>query len=368
MNRIPRASFAISMLRDSDPVLLASSSEGREALGVFMLVCLAGRERLQAGRAARRDSHDGDTALVFLERPLLVARAACITLEILDATIAKIAEVCKECDGSPWLFYDDAGRLVVRSFFKFNAPGDWGGSRPGAGRKPLVAEAPPVAPVEKPKRNQVEKLETPKNIQVESSLILSPIPNPIPDKTRPAAVTNHWEAHQAFADALGTTNWKYRGPIIACREVFAQMSAEESAKATTLAKTLAAMAAKTTKQVMDHLPKLVNMLAVEKWHLMTTEEIAERLSDTEAGIYPRTLLATSRPTASAKVEAPLTSAVDWFVAEWPKLAPEEQEAVIVAGKGRDRKGNLPTLRQLAKDGRMADALWQHLDQKKRGAK
>lgn len=132
MKKVPRASLAITLLDDEDYRRLVGLDGGLEAFGAFVALVLAGRERLQQGKAARL----GDTdALVFLNGTEHVLSRAGVTPGQLRNCLDRLAEVAAGSDSCPWLYVDPVeGRLVIRSFYKYNTNENWGGSRPGAGR------------------------------------------------------------------------------------------------------------------------------------------------------------------------------------------------------------------------------------------
>lgn len=133
MKRIPRASFSITLLTDEDYATLMDLEGGGEAFGVFAAIVVAGRERLQEGKACRvRDSE----SLRFENKTPFVLSLARITPERFQRCLAALAKVAAETGGRSWLHVDREDHLIIRSFFKFNTASGWGGSRSGAGRPP----------------------------------------------------------------------------------------------------------------------------------------------------------------------------------------------------------------------------------------
>lgn len=133
MKCIPRASFSIAILDDEDFGVLTEDPGGLEAFGLFVAIVVAGRSRLQMERAERVGDSD---ALVFIDRTRHLLSLVHADRDQLDRCLAAFARVAQETEGEPWLYLDDNGRLVIRSFFKFNTNTGWGGHRDGAGRKP----------------------------------------------------------------------------------------------------------------------------------------------------------------------------------------------------------------------------------------
>jgi len=129
--KIPRASFQITILDDEDYRLLMSERGGMEAFGVFVSLCLVGRQRLLDRRAHQIEGTDSLRLDNSLEHVLDMARA---TRKQFDACLSAIKRVADRSGGEPWFYVDENGGIVIRSFFKFNADSNHGGPRPGAGR------------------------------------------------------------------------------------------------------------------------------------------------------------------------------------------------------------------------------------------
>jgi hypothetical protein len=133
MNRVPRASFCITLLGDEDFGVLMARDDGPEVFGIFVAMVLAARERLQQGKASRLKKTD---ALRFENGTPYVVTIARVSAERFTRCLAALAEVAEETGGMPWMTLDESGHVVIRSFFKFNTYTGWGGTRPGAGRPP----------------------------------------------------------------------------------------------------------------------------------------------------------------------------------------------------------------------------------------
>lgn len=148
MKCIPRASFSIAILDDEDFGILTEDPGGMEAFGLFVAIVVAGRSRLQLDRAERVGETD---ALVFVDRTRHLLSMIHADQRQLDRCLAAFARVAAETNGDPWLYLDENGRLVIRSFFKFNTNTGWGGARGGSGRKSSGNQDAPAA---KSSRNQ----------------------------------------------------------------------------------------------------------------------------------------------------------------------------------------------------------------------
>lgn len=131
MSKAPRASLCITILDDEDYRVLVGRKGGMEAFGVFVAMILVGRERLQQGQARQVDGTD---ALAFDNSTAHVLSMTHVTRKQLDACLKLLASVALETHSAPWMSLDAGGRLVIRSFFKFNTSASWGGPRQGAGR------------------------------------------------------------------------------------------------------------------------------------------------------------------------------------------------------------------------------------------
>lgn len=110
--KVPRASLAVSLLRDPDYIELAMTPDGRQALALFVALILAAKD---AG-------HDG----TFKQsRPVL----AMLVRWPLDAFNASLDLLLKS--QGRWVV-EEHGSVKVRSFRRWNPA--WGGQRDGAGR------------------------------------------------------------------------------------------------------------------------------------------------------------------------------------------------------------------------------------------
>ncbi len=128
--RVPRASLAVSILRDPDYVVLMSTGkEGQRAFAAFVSIILIAKDLGNDGR--------------FVEPLRVVAEMIRWELTELEKAIACIQSVCKQNGHKPWLTMTASGsRLRVRSFEIWNSPASgWGGKRDGAGRKRLDSKS-----------------------------------------------------------------------------------------------------------------------------------------------------------------------------------------------------------------------------------
>lgn len=132
MNKAPRASLSISMLRDQDYTGLMKSSEGREAFAVFVALVMAGRERLTESRATQVGTSD---ALRLEDNDEHLEIITGIKMDQVEIALKTLESVANTNSSKTWVFRDESGRLTIRSFFKYNVNREWGGARPGAGRK-----------------------------------------------------------------------------------------------------------------------------------------------------------------------------------------------------------------------------------------
>jgi hypothetical protein len=129
--KVPRASFSITILDDEDYRLLMSERHGAEGFGVFVAVCLVGRQRLLDQKARRVDGTDSLRLENTVAHVLDMAR---VSRKQFDRLLDSLASVADASGSQPWIYIDDSGHVVIRSFFKFNADSNHGGPRPGAGR------------------------------------------------------------------------------------------------------------------------------------------------------------------------------------------------------------------------------------------
>jgi hypothetical protein len=132
VNKSPRASISIDILTDADFGQLMQSDNGLRAFGVFVALVVAGRERLQRGKASRLSGTD---TLVMHDDIGHIVWLTHISQARIEAAIRTMAEVASRSGDQPWASVDASGRLNIKSFFKFNANDKWGGPRPGAGRR-----------------------------------------------------------------------------------------------------------------------------------------------------------------------------------------------------------------------------------------
>ena len=133
IKKVPRASFSITLLDDEDYRLLVSDKCGIASLGTFLAICLVGRRRLLDRHATRIDGTDSLRLDDSVQHVLALARLTERHFEMLLGSLARVAEQTRS---KPWVYVDDDGRIVIRSFFKFNADANHGGPRPGTGPKP----------------------------------------------------------------------------------------------------------------------------------------------------------------------------------------------------------------------------------------
>ena len=133
IKKVPRASFSITLLDDEDYRLLVSDKCGIASLGTFLAICLVGRRRLLDRHATRIDGTDSLRLDDSVQHVLALARLTERHFEMLLGSLARVAEQTRS---KPWVYVDADGRIVIRSFFKFNADANHGGPRPGTGPKP----------------------------------------------------------------------------------------------------------------------------------------------------------------------------------------------------------------------------------------
>jgi len=161
VNKIPRASLSITLLRDEDFRVLMERKGGAEAFGIFVAMVLVGRDRLQESKARQLSECE---SLKFDDSQRHLAALACVSPKQLGNAIDVIREVAQETGGKPWMYIADDSHLVIRSFFKFNVSQNWGGSREGSGRR---------------QKNQDEKLENQDETHLKK-LEKPPLPSPLP--------------------------------------------------------------------------------------------------------------------------------------------------------------------------------------------
>jgi hypothetical protein len=124
--RLPRASLCITILQDEDYFTLMRSPGGAETFGVFVAMVVVARERLQQNKASQVD---GTQAICLHNSLPYLAAMARINLDVLEQAIVTLNNVAKDAGSEPWMTVDHEGRLVIRSFFKFNTSSGWGGPR-----------------------------------------------------------------------------------------------------------------------------------------------------------------------------------------------------------------------------------------------
>ena len=128
--RVPRASLAVSILRDPDyVVLMGAGTDGKVAFAAFVSIILIAKDLGNQGR--------------FVEPLSSVASMIRWDTSALESAIGCIRWACKQNGHRPWLTVTKDGlRLRVRNFKEWNASsGQWGGRREGAGRKHLDSPA-----------------------------------------------------------------------------------------------------------------------------------------------------------------------------------------------------------------------------------
>jgi hypothetical protein len=189
VTRVPRASLTIDLIDDADFCGLMASRGGREAFGVFVALLVAGRRMLQQGRAGR---HQDDSSLVFFDTPKHVLTRVSLSQRTLNHAVDVISGVCSANKSDPWIAFDTDGRIIVRSFFKYNTSEGWGGDRPGSGR---------------PAKNHLDS-EGPESTCAPPAPSPSPAPAPIT-----AAATAGARGAAAAADLSLTPKTEDRDPI-----------------------------------------------------------------------------------------------------------------------------------------------------------
>lgn len=131
MKHIPRASLLITILDDEDYHELLAEPQGLEAFGLFVALVLVARERLQQEKAVRIGKTD---ALRFENASGFVAGRAGVDVATLARSLQAMASVAERTGTEPWVHLDADGRIVIRSFFRYNTKTGWGGTRAGSGR------------------------------------------------------------------------------------------------------------------------------------------------------------------------------------------------------------------------------------------
>lgn len=116
--RVPRASLAVTLLRDPDFVGLRKTEHGHRAWSTFTCLLLLAREQENAG--------------IFTEDLETVATMACVSADDLEHAQRVIEAVCRRNGTQPWLMWHGE-TLIIRNFTKWNQ--GHGGRRAGSGRR-----------------------------------------------------------------------------------------------------------------------------------------------------------------------------------------------------------------------------------------
>lgn len=116
--RVPRASIAISVLRDPDFIrLVGAGRNGRDAALLYLSLIIAAKDQQNSGR--------------FDCPPTVLA--SLVRWPSYRDVLKAIETLTNETN---WIEFKD-GKLTIRSYEKWNpSDGSWGGSRDGSGRKP----------------------------------------------------------------------------------------------------------------------------------------------------------------------------------------------------------------------------------------
>ena len=117
--RVPRASLAVSMLRDSDYIGLFRTKDGRSAFAIFVALVMRAKDTGNNGR--------------FSEPIAVIAEAIRTTPDSLLKSISLIHKTCRLNGNLPWLV-TDGNDLIIRNYDTWNPPERRGGVREGAGR------------------------------------------------------------------------------------------------------------------------------------------------------------------------------------------------------------------------------------------
>ncbi len=125
--RVPRASIAVSILRDPEYLDLVGQPGGFAAFGIFVALVTLAREQ----------NHGGDLSKHHMRT---VASMIGATQEQLENALNLLELTCSESDNPKGLWLVRTGKsLRVRQYRKWNQSG-WGGSRAGAGQKSRVQD------------------------------------------------------------------------------------------------------------------------------------------------------------------------------------------------------------------------------------
>jgi hypothetical protein len=114
--RVPRASFAVTMLDDPDFISLMQDQRGRSAIAVFLTLVLTAKNCCNKGEFPD-------------DIKLLSAQTRCPS-RALSAALLLLSGVKSE----PWIERKN-GKIRIRNFCKWQVFNGWGGSRKGSGRK-----------------------------------------------------------------------------------------------------------------------------------------------------------------------------------------------------------------------------------------
>lgn len=117
--RVPRASFAVTILDDPDFIDLTEERGGWTVVGHFFALVVAARNQENAG--------------VF-PSVKIAAKSSRNTAEKLLKSVRKVGEICLRNGTEPWFYLAEDGRLVIRNFNKWHDFDGHGGMREGAGR------------------------------------------------------------------------------------------------------------------------------------------------------------------------------------------------------------------------------------------
>jgi hypothetical protein len=109
----------------------------------------------------------------------------------LRRAIQVIADAAKQTGSEPWMYLDDDGHLVIRSFFKFNTSKDWGGPRAGAGRPPKADDGNSSGIQDESQNNHLDSPPSP-----------SPLPSTLPPTPKTPARVSHVPLSPKHADAV----------------------------------------------------------------------------------------------------------------------------------------------------------------------
>jgi len=114
--KVPRASFAVTMLDDPDFISLMQDSKGRSAIAVFMTLVLT----------AKNCGNDGE----FVDNVKLLSAQIRCPVRSVSAAIGLLSG----SERGSWIERKN-GTIKIRNYKKWQVFNGWGGSRKGAGRK-----------------------------------------------------------------------------------------------------------------------------------------------------------------------------------------------------------------------------------------